>query len=144
MEAAPRPLWFALHATHPRELRPAFDGAVQRLLAAGIPLLDQTVLLAGVNADAAVLAELFLGLYERKVKPYYLHHPDRIAGTARFRVSIDEGLAIYRALRDRVPGPALPAYVLDLPDGSGKVPVESLVRAGERRWRAGTAIYREP
>jgi lysine 2,3-aminomutase len=128
VSASPRPLWVAIHAAHPRELTSAFERAIGLFLAAGVPLLDQTVLLRGVNADPAVLAQLFRGLYARQVKPLYLHHPDRIAGAARFRVSIEEGLAIYRALRERISGPALPAYVLDLPDGSGKVGVESLSR----------------
>ncbi len=94
------------------------------------------------------LAALFRGLYREGVKPYYLHHPDRIAGTARFRLSLTEGLALYRALRESVPGPALPRYVLDLPDGTGKVPVESLVEEEPGLWsvlRPGgrRSVYRD-
>ncbi len=136
VDAAPKPLWVVVHSTHPRELTPVFERAAGLFLAAGVPLLDQTVLLRGVNADPAILAELFLGLYARRIKPYYLHHPDRVAGSARFRVTLDDGLSIYRALREMIPGPALPEYVLDLPDGSGKVPVESLTRIGPHVWRA--------
>jgi lysine 2,3-aminomutase len=129
------PVWIVLHASHPRELRPAFDTAVERLLATGVPLLNQTVLLRGVNDDPDTLHGLFTGLYRRRVAPYYLHHPDRIAGTSRFRVSIDRGRRIYRSLRARLPGPATPRYVIDLPDGSGKVPVMELERIEGSSWR---------
>ncbi len=133
--ASPAPLRVVLHATHPRELTADFEGAVARLRAAGFPVLDQSVLLRGVNADVETLAALFEGLAARGVAPYYLHHPDRIAGTARFRVGIEDGLALWGALRARVAAEALPRYVLDLPDGSGKVDVEALERVDARRWR---------
>jgi len=147
-EASPRPLRVAVHTSHPRELTPAFDRAVALLRGAGIPLLNQTVLLRGVNADARVLAELFAGLAARGVHPYYLHHPDRVAGAARFRVTIEQGLAIDGELRGLLPREELPAYVLDLPDGSGKVPVASLERAGPRLWRwrgdgGGESLYED-
>lgn len=128
---SPRPLWIALHTSHPRELRPTFDSAVQRLRAGGFGLLNQTVLLRGVNDHPAILAQLFTGLYARGIKPYYLHHPDRVAGAARFRVTIARGLRLQRELRSLVPGPALPVYVIDLPDGSGKIPVEWLTTVEE-------------
>lgn len=133
---APR---MAIHVTHPRELTPAFDGALALMREAGLPLRSQTVLLRGVNDVPEVLAELFRGLYTRQVEPYYLHHPDRVPGTQRFRMSIEEGRSIVRALRARLPGPAMPAYVIDLPDGSGKVPVDWLEREGHRRWRVERA-----
>ena len=133
--ASGKPAWLVVHFAHPVELRPESDEALDRLRQAGIGLLNQSVLLRGVNDDAGVLAELFRGLYVRRVKPYYLHHPDRTPGNAAFRVSIPRGLAIYGALRELVPGPALPAYVIDLPDGSGKVPVESLEDLGHGRFR---------
>ena len=133
--ASPLPVRIVLQATHPRELRPAFDAAVGRLAGAGVPLLDQTVLLRGVNDDVDTLHALFTGLYRRRVTPYYLHHPDRIAGTARFRVRIERGRRIYRELRPLLPGPATPRYVVDLPDGKGKVPVPELEPAGAGRWR---------
>ncbi|MCU0225935.1 MAG: KamA family radical SAM protein [Acidobacteria bacterium] len=129
--ASPVPLWFVVHTSHPRELSPGFYRAVGMLQGGGIPVLNQTVLLRGVNDDPATLAELFGALYGAGVKPYYLHHPDRVAGTARFRVAIERGLALHRALRGRLPGPAIPEYVLDLPDGSGKFPVERLRRERE-------------
>lgn len=133
--ASSLPVWIVVHASHPRELRAELDRAVGSLVDAGLPVLDQTVLLAGVNDDPEVLRQLFHGLYQRRVKPYYLHHPDRIAGTARFRVTVDRGRSLYRALRARLPGPALPLYVVDLPDGRGKVPVMELEPAGGGQWR---------
>lgn len=136
LDAAPCAVWCAVHVTHPRELTPACEAALWLFQRAGIPLLSQTVLLRGVNDDPGTLAELFTALYARRVKPYYLHHPDRVEGAARFRLTLDEGLGLFRALRARLPGPAVPAYVLDLPDGAGKVPVESLERLDARRWRA--------
>lgn len=148
-EASPRPLWVVVHATHPRELRPETGAALERLQGAGLPLLSQSVLLSGVNDRAQTLAALFGGLYRRRIRPYYLHHPDRAQGTARFWVSIERGRRIYRELRGFLPGPAVPAYVIDLPDGSGKVPVDWLEPDGAGRWKVERpgregSVYAEP
>ena len=97
--------------------------AVGRLVRAGIPVLSQSVLLRGVNDDAAVLEALFRGLVAMRVKPYYLHHPDLAPGTGHFRLGIDEGQRLVGALRGRVSGLCQPTYVLDIPGGQGKVPV---------------------
>ena len=135
VQSSPAPLRMAIHTSHPRELRPEFTVAISSLRAAGIGLLNQTVLLGGVNARLETLAEHFAALYALGVKPYYLHHPDRVAGTPGFRVSIEQGLALYRALRGCIPGPAMPLYVIDLPDGSGKIPVEWLNRTADGSYR---------
>lgn len=129
---ARRPVWVVVHCNHPRELSPDVDRALARLIDAGIPVLNQAVLLRGVNDDVEVLAALGRALVRRGVKPYYLHHTDPVRGAGHFVVEIDRGLALYRALRDRVDGLALPRYVIDPPDGSGKVDVEAWV-AGVRR-----------
>ncbi|HXZ01214.1 MAG TPA: lysine-2,3-aminomutase-like protein [Stellaceae bacterium] len=121
--AAQKAVYVALHANHPRELTEGARAACRRLAGAGIPLLGQSVLLKGVNDDAATLTALFRGLVAMRVKPYYLHHPDLARGTAHFRPSLAEGRALLRALRGRVSGLCQPAYVLDLPGGHGKVPV---------------------
>ena len=106
--------------------------AVGRLVRAGIPVLSQSVLLRGVNDDAAVLEALFRGLVAMRVKPYYLHHPDLAPGTGHFRLGIDEGRRLVRALRGRVSGLCQPTYVLDIPGGYGKVPIgPSAAAAGE-------------
>ena len=125
MLAALRPgrlaVWVVVHTNHAGELTPEACAALARLADAGVPLLSQTVLLRGVNADATVLEALFRALLRNRVKPYYLHHCDLARGTAHFRTSITEGRAIMAALRGRLSGTALPRYVLDLPGGHGKV-----------------------
>jgi len=121
--AAAKAVYVVIHANHPRELTPQARAACARLVRAGIPLLSQSVLLRGVNDDAAILAALFRGLVAMRVKPYYLHHPDLAPGTGHFRLSLGEGQALMRRLRGRVSGLCQPNYVLDLPGGHGKVPV---------------------
>ncbi len=114
-----------LHANHPLELVPAVRDAVARLRAGGIPVENQSVLLRGVNDRPEALAALVEDLARIGVRQRYLHHPDRAQGTARFRLSLRQGLALYRAFADRVSVPP-PAYVVDLPNGAGKARVASL------------------
>ncbi|CAM3264188.1 lysine 2,3-aminomutase [Paracoccus aminovorans] len=141
MLAALRPgrlaVWVVIHTNHAAELTDEARAALARLADAGLPLLSQTVLLRGVNADPAVLEELFRALLRNRVKPYYLHHCDLARGTGHFRTTIAEGLAIMAGLRGRISGTALPRYVLDLPGGHGKVGLESgdAVAEGGGRWR---------
>jgi len=126
--AALRPgtvVWLSVHVNHARELGQAAVQGLTRLADAGVPLLAQTVLLRGVNDDPEVLATLFRRLVSLRVKPYYLHHPDLAPGTAHFRLGLADGQRIFRALRGQVSGHALPTYVLDIPGGAGKVPVEA-------------------
>jgi lysine 2,3-aminomutase len=123
LQAPRKAVWIAIHANHARELTDAARAAIARLIAGGFPLVSQTVLLKGVNADAESLADLFRALVTLRVKPYYLHHADLAPGTAHFRTTIAEGQAVMRALRGRISGLALPTYVLDVPGGFGKVPV---------------------
>ena len=106
-----------------RELTPAARTACARLVDAGIPMLGQTVLLRGVNADPVTLEALMRAFLETRIKPYYLHHADYAPGTAEFRTSLDEGRALMKAIRCRVSGLAQPTYVLDIPGGHGKVPI---------------------
>ena len=123
--AAGLPMWVVLHFDHPREVTREARAAIDVFVRAGLPVLNQSVLLAGVNDDAATLEALCRALVRARVKPYYLHHPDRVRGGGSFYVEIERGLALYRDLRGRLGGGlALPVYVIDLPDGSGKVPVE--------------------
>jgi len=121
--AAEKAVYVVVHANHPRELTDAVKAAVTRIVRAGIPLLSQSVLLRGVNEDAAVLEELFRRLVAMRVKPYYLHHPDLARGTSHFRGEIAEGQALLRTLRGRASGLCQPTYVLDIPGGHGKVPI---------------------
>ena len=116
-------VWVAVHCNHPDELTAEVKGALSRLADAGIPLVSQSVLLRGVNDDAAVLEALFRGLVRARVKPYYLHHGDLAPGTAHFRTGLDEGRELVKQLRGRVSGLCQPTYVLDIPGGHGKAPV---------------------
>jgi len=121
--AAEKAVYVVIHANHPRELTSQVREAVLKLNRAGIPLLSQTVLLRGVNDDAAVLETLFRRLVAMRVKPYYLHHADLAPGTSHFRTGIASGQRFVRLLRGRVSGLCQPTYVLDIPGGYGKVPI---------------------
>jgi lysine 2,3-aminomutase len=117
--------WVAIHANHAREFSPAARAALARLVDAGIPLVSQSVLLKGVNDNVETLAELMRAFLANRIKPYYLHHPDLARGTSHFRTGIEEGLSLMRELRARLSGLAQPTYVLDIPGGFGKVPLDS-------------------
>ncbi len=112
-----------LHVNHPRELTAAARAACARFIDAGIPMLSQSVLLRGVNDDAATLGALMRALVECRIKPYYLHHADLAPGTAHLRTTIAEGQELMRVLHGRYSGLCQPAYVLDIPGGFGKSPV---------------------
>ena len=99
------------------------EAALARLARAEVPLLGQTVLLRGVNDSTDALEDLFRAMLRARVKPYYLHALDPAPGTARFAVPDEEGLDLLRALRGRVPGHAMPAFVRERPNGGGKKPV---------------------
>ncbi len=116
-------VYVVVHTNHRDELTPEACAALARLADAGVPLLSQTVLLRGINDDAAVLADLFRTLARNRVKPYYLHHCDLARGTSHFRTTIAEGQAIMADLRGRLSGLCIPTYVLDIPGGFGKVPL---------------------
>ncbi len=116
-------VYVALHANHPRELTSKARAACARLVDSGVPMLGQTVLLAGVNDDPEVLAALMRAMVETRIKPYYLHHGDLAPGTSHHRTSIAEGQALMRRLRGRFSGLCQPTYVLDIPGGFGKVPI---------------------
>jgi len=116
-------VYVALHANHARELTPAARAACAKIVDAGIPMLGQTVLLAGVNDDPETLTALMRALVETRIKPYYLHHADLAPGTSHLRTSIEQGQALMRAMRGAVSGLCQPTYILDIPGGHGKVPV---------------------
>ena len=122
LKAPGKTTYVALHANHPRELTHAVRGACARIVDAGIPMVSQSVLLRGVNDDAATLEALMRAFVECRIKPYYLHHADLAPGTAHFRTTLREGQILMRALRGRLSGLAQPTYVLDIPGGYGKVP----------------------
>ncbi|TPM34351.1 KamA family radical SAM protein [Mesorhizobium sp. B2-3-5] len=114
------------HFNHAREITDAAEAACRTMRQAGFVLLNQSVLLKGVNDNVEVLEELCRELmYRLGVKPYYLHHGDLARGMAHRRTTIAEGQALVEALRGRLSGICNPVYVLDLPEGGGKVPLGS-------------------
>jgi lysine 2,3-aminomutase len=129
-------VYVAVHANHPRELTRGAKAAVTRLHDAGVVLVSQSVLIKGVNDDIATLEALMRAFVEARIKPYYLHHGDLAPGTSHMRTSIAEGRALMRALRGRVSGLAMPAYMLDMPSARGKAPIgPSYVREdGDGYW----------
>ncbi len=125
-------VYVALHANHPREFTTEARAACATLVDRGIVMVGQTVLLRGINDDAATLDALMRAFVEARVKPYYLHHLDRAPGTAHFRTTIAHGQNLMRALRGSLSGLAQPAYVLDVPGGHGKMPIgPAYVERGE-------------
>jgi lysine 2,3-aminomutase len=115
------PLRVVLQVNHPRELTEDLLQAVGRFTRAGIPVLNQSVLLKGVNDDPAVLSGLFRDLAAAGIRPYYLFHPDLAAGTAHLRPSLAEGLRLFEQTSRLCPAEQLPRYVRDRPGGGGKV-----------------------
>jgi L-lysine 2,3-aminomutase len=109
-----------VQVNHPAEIDAAVAEAFGRIVDAGIPLLNQSVLLRGVNDHADVLAELFERLVDLRVIPYYLHQLDAVAGAAHFEAPVATGRAIIAELRGRLPGYAVPRYVRETPGGVSK------------------------
>jgi lysine 2,3-aminomutase len=140
--------WVAIHANHPRELTPQARAALARVADAGIPLVSQTVLLAGINDDPETLGALMRGFVEARVKPYYLHHGDLAPGTRHLRTTIDAGQALMRALRGRTSGLCQPQYVLDIPGGHGKAPIgPDYLSGGDEGWQVADwtgTVHRYP
>ena len=116
-----------VHCNHPKELSSEVIAGLRAIQECGIPLLNQAVLLKGVNDSVDVLEELCNRLVSLQIFPYYLHHTDAAQGNAHFRVSLDKGISLYQELRKRVSGIALPRYVIDPPTGEGKIDVERFI-----------------
>ena len=115
--------WLAVHANHAREFTAAARDACARIVDAGIPMVSQSVLLAGVNDSAPALEALMRAFVECRIKPYYLHHGDLAPGTAHLRTTLEKGQQLMREMRGRVSGLCQPEFVLDIPGGFGKAPV---------------------
>lgn len=116
-------LHVVLHVNHQDEITPEAVDVLCALRRAGCSLLSQSVLLRGVNDSVEALEGLFRSLVTHQVQPYYLHHLDRARGTSHFRVSLERGQELMRGLQGRVSGVCLPRYMLDIPGGHGKVPI---------------------
>ena len=110
-----------VHANHARELAPDVEAALGRLADAGIPVLNQAVLLRGVNDDADTLVELSQRLLDCRVLPYYLHQLDRVAGAAHFETPVEVGQRLIAEMTARLPGYAVPRYVREVPGALAKL-----------------------
>lgn len=117
------PIWMSIHVNHPREATAELKAACDRLAYAGVPLGNQSVLLAGINDDADVMKALVHRLLRMRVRPYYLYQMDLITGGSHFKVDVRKGLEIIKSLRGHTTGYAVPQYVVDAPGGGGKVPL---------------------
>jgi lysine 2,3-aminomutase len=117
------PLYMSIHFLHPSEITSEVSEACNRLADAGIPTFSQTVLLKGVNDDPDLMRALMRQLLTLRVRPYYIYQCDPVQGTKHFKTSIDTGLRIMEHLRGHTSGYAVPTYVVDAPDGGGKIPV---------------------
>jgi lysine 2,3-aminomutase len=120
-----RPLWFNTQFNHPREITSDAARACEMLLEAGIPVSNQSVLLHGVNDSHDVMRELLYGLQRISVRPYYLFQCDPVRGTDHFRVDLRRGLDIMQELQCNMSGLCMPRYVVDLPGGRGKWPLQT-------------------
>lgn len=120
-------VWLIVHCNHTAELSVDVLTGLRMFQQVGVPILNQTVLLKGVNDDAQTLVQLFQRLVELRVYPYYLHHTDRVAGAEDFFVTLQEGWGVYQQVARKVSGVALPTYIIDLPNGTGKIPVERVL-----------------
>jgi lysine 2,3-aminomutase len=144
-------VWVMTHFNHPKELSAESLRALAMLVDHGLPVMNQTVLLRGVNDDASTLATLFRGLVKARVRPYYLLQADPVRGTGHLRTPIDTGLRIMDSLQGRLSGIAVPRFVVDTPGGMGKVALgpDVIVARGEgtttlRTWRGVEVDYVDP
>lgn len=117
-------IYLVVHTNHAKEFTPTACAALSRLADAGIPLLSQSVLLKGINDSVEAIRDLMKTLVINRVKPYYLHHGDYAKGTGHFRTSIKTGQELMHYLRANHSGLCVPTYVLDIPGGKGKVPID--------------------
>ncbi len=145
------PIWLNTHFNHPKEITAESTAACHKLVDAGIPLGNQSVLLRGVNDSPQIMKELVLGLVKIRVRPYYIYQCDLSVGIEHFRTKVSKGLEIMEALRGHISGYAVPTYVVDVPGGGGKTPVMpqylismSPTKVVLRNYEGVIATYAEP
>ena len=145
------PLWINTHFNHPREITESSRKALRKLADAGIPLGNQSVLLAGVNDCQRLIKTLNQKLVKNRVRPYYLYQCDLSEGLTHFRTPVSKGIEILESLRGHTSGFAVPTYVVDAPGGGGKIPVmpNYIVSWGTnkvvlRNYEGVMTIYNEP
>jgi lysine 2,3-aminomutase len=117
------PLWMNIHINHPNEITQELAEACDRLTRAGVPLGNQSVLLAGVNDCVHIQRKLVQDLVRMRVRPYYLYQCDLVEGAGHFRTPVGKGVEIIEGLRGHTSGYSVPTYVVDAPGGGGKIPV---------------------
>ena len=117
------PLWMNIHFNHPKEITPEVSQALAELANAGIPLGSQTVLMAGINDCPNIMMSLMHRLVMNRVRPYYIYQCDLVHGAGHFRTPVAKGIEIMEALRGHTSGYAIPTFVVDAPQGGGKVPL---------------------
>ena len=117
------PLWMNIHVNHPNEISKELAEATDKLSRAGIPLGNQSVLLAGVNDCTHIMRKLVQDLVRIRVRPYYLYQCDLVEGAGHFRTPVAKGIEIIEGLRGHTSGFAVPTFVVDAPGGGGKIPV---------------------
>jgi len=118
------PVWLNTHFNHPNEITPESAAACDRLLRAGVPVNNQSVLLRGVNDSVETMTRLCHGLLKIKVRPYYLFQCDEVQGTEHLRTPVKDGVRIIEGMRGHTSGLAIPTFVVDLVNGGGKVPLQ--------------------
>ena len=118
------PIWLNTHFNHAREITPQAAEACDRLVRSGIPVNNQSVLLGGVNDSVAAQTELCHELLRIKVRPYYLFQCDEVQGTEHLRTPVEVGIKIIEGMRGHTSGLAIPTFVIDLPQGGGKVSLQ--------------------
>ncbi len=117
------PVWINTHFNHPREITASSKEALAKLADAGIPLGNQTVLLAGVNDCPRIMRALVHQLVQNRVRPYYMYQCDLSEGLSHFRTPVGKGIEIIESLIGHTSGFAVPTYVIDAPGGGGKIPI---------------------
>ena len=123
MLAKYHPLWINIHVNHSNEISKELAEATDRLTRAGIPVGNQSVLLAGVNDNVHIQRQLVQDLVRIRVRPYYLYQCDLVEGAGHFRTPVAKGIEIMEGLRGHTSGYAVPQYIVDAPGGGGKIPV---------------------
>ncbi len=118
------PIWLNTHFNHYRELTPEAAVACDKLVRSGMPVNNQSVLLRGINDSVEIQSKLCQGLLKIRVRPYYLFQCDEVEGTEHLRTPVETGLEIIEGMRGYTSGLAVPTFVIDLPQGGGKIPVQ--------------------
>jgi lysine 2,3-aminomutase len=146
-----QPMWLNIHVNHAKEITPELELALAKMADAGIALGSQSVLMAGINDCPNIIMDLMHKLVRNRVRPYYLYQCDLVQGSGHFRTPVAKGIEIIEALRGHTSGYAIPTFVIDAPEGGGKVPVQPnyLISMSDskvvvRNYEGFISTYRQP